>query len=76
MSTIDTSKASAQKIAEAADDLARARDHREAETLYLLAAARASAGGSNHMHTWAKRWDRDAARQRRLGDIVAKAKVL
>jgi len=46
-------------------------DHREAEKLYLTAAARASAYTNQPtMHRNATRWDRCATRERRLAELI------
>lgn len=68
-----TREESAQKTAERAHDAAVAREHRKAEELYLLAAAKASACGARHLLEFARQWDKDAARQRRL-QAIAEAK--
>lgn len=57
-----------------ADDAANASergDHREAERLYLTAAARASTYSNQPtMQKNAVKWDRSAAREKRLGDLT------
>lgn len=63
----------ASDLAERACAAAIAREHKKAEELYLLAAAKASASGAHHMLEAAKQWDKDAARQRRL-QAIAEAK--
>lgn len=60
---------SATRTADRAHDAALRGDHAAAEELYLLAAAKASAADAVHTREWAKGWDKDAARQRRLAAI-------
>ena len=51
-------------------------EHREAERLYLLAAARASAYTNQPtMHRNATRWDRCAVRERRLAELTKKSRT-
>lgn len=60
------------EIAVRAAKASEAGEHRDAERLYLLAAARASAYNQPTMRKNMQHWDKCAARERRLNELTKK----
>lgn len=72
MSTNDASKQhteSAQKCADRAHEAAIKHDHAGGGEQVQLLGLKAETSEAEHMLTWAKQWDKAAARQRRLAAI-------